>query len=40
MDIEGLFSILWDATVIIAILAFTLGFIYIAIGQRETEGKD
>jgi len=40
MDIEGLFSILWDATVIIAILAFALGFIYIAIGQRETERKD
>jgi hypothetical protein len=40
MDIEGLFSILWDATVIIAILTFALGFIYIAMGQRGTERKD
>ena len=39
MDIEGLFSVLWDATVVIAVVAFALGFIYIAIGQRETERK-
>jgi len=40
MDIEGLFSILWDATVVIAMLAFALGFVYIAIGQREATRKE
>jgi len=37
MDVEGLFAILWDVTLVAAILAFALGFIYIAITQRERQ---
>jgi len=37
MDIDGLFTILWDVTLIAAILAFALGFIYLAVTQREQQ---
>ena len=39
MDIENLFKILWNATLIAAILAFFLGFVYIATGREEEEGR-
>ncbi|MFB0543431.1 MAG: hypothetical protein ACETVR_01490 [Candidatus Bathyarchaeia archaeon] len=40
MDIENLFKILWNVTVIVAILAFTLGFVFIATGGGEAERRD
>jgi len=40
MDINGLFAILWDVTLIAAILSFALGFIYIAIIQRERQKSE
>ena len=40
MDIESIFSILWIATVIVAILAFALGFVFIAVGQGEVRPQD
>lgn len=39
MDVESLFTILWDVTVIVAILAFALGFIFMALGRGEGERR-
>jgi len=40
MDIEGLFSVLWDSTLIIALLTLALGFVYIAMAQKEASTKE
>jgi len=39
MDIESLFTLLWNITVVVALLAFALGFIFMATRRGEGEGS-